>query len=223
MLDIGWPEFTIILIIALLVIGPKDLPKALNAVGKWVRKARMITREFQRHVDDMVKDSELEELRELRKLNKHALAGKLRSEIDPTGAMDKALNTRDIGKPGEAGGVDKAAADETDLPTGPSLTKDKPVTVDPDTIRQAKLATADRAATAPAPGKPAAAPEGDRSGAQPQKRSTEMSQEELADWRARYREARSNAARNIAPRSLPPVERTDAKEDAADPPRTHQV
>ena len=34
MLDIGWPEFLVILVIALVVIGPKDLPKALYTVGK---------------------------------------------------------------------------------------------------------------------------------------------------------------------------------------------
>ena len=64
MLDVGWPEFTIIVIIAIVVIGPRDLPRALNTVGKWVRKARTVTREFQRHIDDMVKESELEELRD---------------------------------------------------------------------------------------------------------------------------------------------------------------
>ena len=223
MLDIGWPEFTIILIIALLVIGPKDLPKALNAVGKWVRKARMVTREFQRHVDDMVKDSELEELRELRKLNKHALAGKLRSEIDPTGEIDKALDKRDIGKPGAAAADAPSTSQDKDMAT-PSLAKDRtPAQDDAEAIRQEKLAAVDRAAAAPVPAKPATAPDGSRSMAQPEKRSTEMSQEELADWRARYREARSRAARDAPPRSMPRAEAADAKEDAADSPRPHQV
>ena len=105
MLDVGWPEFTIIVIIAIVVIGPRDLPRALNTVGKWVRKARTVTREFQRHIDDMVKESELEELRELRKLNlsKGNIAKQIGKEIDPTGEMKKSLESAcNIGKPGEA-------------------------------------------------------------------------------------------------------------------------
>ena len=63
MLDIGWPEFAVILIVALLVIGPRDLPRALYTVGKWVRSARKVANEFQRHVDDMMREAELDDLK----------------------------------------------------------------------------------------------------------------------------------------------------------------
>ena len=64
MFDIGWPELFIIALVVLLVVGPKDLPKVLRTVGHLAGKARAITREFRGHVDDMIRDSELEDVRD---------------------------------------------------------------------------------------------------------------------------------------------------------------
>jgi sec-independent protein translocase protein TatB len=63
MLDIGWSEMLLIAVVAILVIGPKDLPKTMRMVGQWVGRARRVAREFKDSVDDMVRESELEELR----------------------------------------------------------------------------------------------------------------------------------------------------------------
>lgn len=63
MLDIGWSEMLLLGVVAIVVIGPKDLPKALRTVGQWVGRARRVAREFKDSVDDMVRESELEELR----------------------------------------------------------------------------------------------------------------------------------------------------------------
>ena len=63
MFDIGWPEFLVILVVALLVVGPRDLPGALRQVGRWVRSARKMAREFQRHVDDAMREAELDDLK----------------------------------------------------------------------------------------------------------------------------------------------------------------
>ena len=62
MFDIGWPELFIIAVVVLLVVGPKDLPKVLRTVGRFAGKAKAITREFRGHVDDMIRESELEEV-----------------------------------------------------------------------------------------------------------------------------------------------------------------
>ena len=64
MFDIGWPELFIIAVVVLLVVGPKDLPKVLRTVGHLAGKAKAITREFRGHVDDMIRDSELEDVRD---------------------------------------------------------------------------------------------------------------------------------------------------------------
>ena len=64
MFNIGWPELFIIGVVVLLVVGPKDLPRVLRSVGHYAGKAKAITREFRGHVDDMIRESELEDVRD---------------------------------------------------------------------------------------------------------------------------------------------------------------
>ena len=52
MLDIGWWELAVVAMIALIVVGPKDLPRIMRVVGRWAGKARAMAREFQSSVDD---------------------------------------------------------------------------------------------------------------------------------------------------------------------------
>jgi sec-independent protein translocase protein TatB len=62
MLDFNAPEFLVVAIVALLVIGPKDLPKAMRFVGKWVGKARRVAGQFRAGLDTMVREAELAEM-----------------------------------------------------------------------------------------------------------------------------------------------------------------
>jgi sec-independent protein translocase protein TatB len=62
MLDLGWTELLVIGVIALIVIGPKDLPMALHTFGKYVGKMRAMVREFQSGIDDIAKQHEMQEL-----------------------------------------------------------------------------------------------------------------------------------------------------------------
>ena len=62
MFDIASTELLLVALIALLVIGPKDLPKVLRVVGKWVGKARGVAAQFRAGFDEMVRQSELEEM-----------------------------------------------------------------------------------------------------------------------------------------------------------------
>ena len=62
MFNVDLPEFLFVAVLALLVIGPKDLPKVLRVVGKWVGKARGVAAQFRSGFDEMVRQSELEEL-----------------------------------------------------------------------------------------------------------------------------------------------------------------
>jgi len=64
MFDFAWSEIAVLGVIALVVIGPKDLPRALKTAGFMVRRARMMAREFQNSVDDMIREAELQEIRE---------------------------------------------------------------------------------------------------------------------------------------------------------------
>lgn len=62
MFDIASGEMLLVALVALLVIGPKDLPRVLRTVGKWVGKARSVASQFRSGFDEMVRQSELEEM-----------------------------------------------------------------------------------------------------------------------------------------------------------------
>ncbi len=62
MFDIASSEFLLVMLVALVVIGPKDLPRVLSAVGKWVGKARGVAAQFRSGFDEMVRESELQDL-----------------------------------------------------------------------------------------------------------------------------------------------------------------
>jgi len=62
MFDVAPTEFLLVAVIALIVIGPKDLPRVMRAVGAWVSKARGVARQFRAGFDDMVRESELKEM-----------------------------------------------------------------------------------------------------------------------------------------------------------------
>jgi len=93
MFDIGWDEMALIAAVSLIVIGPKDLPVVLRQVGRWTRKARLMAADFQRGFDDMVRDSELNEVRQ--QIVKAADPALLRQEIDkavdPDGDLARAM------------------------------------------------------------------------------------------------------------------------------------
>ena len=85
MFDIGWPELFIIAVVVLLVVGPKDLPKVLRTVGHFAGKAKAITREFRGHVDDMIRDSELEDVRDqINNASESSLEALTENVIHPT-------------------------------------------------------------------------------------------------------------------------------------------
>src|SRR5580658_9612313 len=82
--DIGWPEFMLIGVVALVVIGPRDLPAALGVAGYWVRKARSLSREFHSSVEQMMREVELHEVQnELRKATEIDLDGEFNKIMDP--------------------------------------------------------------------------------------------------------------------------------------------
>lgn len=64
MFDIGWQELFIVAVFALIVVGPKDLPQAIRTITTWIRKARMMTRDFQAGVNEMVREAELDDLKD---------------------------------------------------------------------------------------------------------------------------------------------------------------
>lgn len=68
MLDIGWSELLLVGVLALLVVGPKELPRLMRTVGHWLSKARGLAREFQRGMDDVAREADLKELAEAKSM-----------------------------------------------------------------------------------------------------------------------------------------------------------
>ncbi|TNC98256.1 MAG: sec-independent protein translocase protein TatB [Stygiobacter sp.] len=93
MFDIGMDEMALVAVVALIVIGPKDLPHVLRMCGQWVRKAREMAGEFQRGVDDMVRESGVSDLKsQVEKVaDTNALRQQIESTIDPTGDIVRGL------------------------------------------------------------------------------------------------------------------------------------
>lgn len=63
MFDLGFTEMAVIAVVAILIIGPKQLPVVLRTIGKWMGKARSLAREFQDSVNEAIRESELEDVR----------------------------------------------------------------------------------------------------------------------------------------------------------------
>ena len=62
MFDIGASELLVIVIVAILVIGPKDMPRALRTAGRWIGKVRRMSNHFRSGIDAMIREAELEEM-----------------------------------------------------------------------------------------------------------------------------------------------------------------
>lgn len=61
--DLSWSHMLVVLLVALVVVGPKDLPKLMRKMGQWTAKARGMADQFRRSFDEMARQSELDELR----------------------------------------------------------------------------------------------------------------------------------------------------------------
>ena len=62
MFDVGASEFLLIVIVAIVVIGPKDLPRALRLAGQWIAKVRRVSGHFRAGVETMIREAELAEM-----------------------------------------------------------------------------------------------------------------------------------------------------------------
>ena len=63
MFDIGWSEFVVIAVVALIAIGPKELPGVLRMVGQWMGKARRMASEFQGQFQEAMREAEMADLK----------------------------------------------------------------------------------------------------------------------------------------------------------------
>ncbi len=94
MLDIGWSEMAVVAVIALIIIGPKDLPRILRTAGQWANKARGIAREFRNSLDDMVRESDIGDIKkEVDAAASYDLKKEAKNAIDPTGVLTPKIDS----------------------------------------------------------------------------------------------------------------------------------
>jgi sec-independent protein translocase protein TatB len=94
MFDIGWSEMAIIMLVALIVIGPKDLPRVARNVGRWVGKGRALAREFQSQLEDMAREAELDTVKkEIEKAGRTDVKRSIERTVDPDGDLGTAFDT----------------------------------------------------------------------------------------------------------------------------------
>src|SRR6201992_2864238 len=108
MFDIGWSELALIAVVALVAIGPKELPGVLRTVGQWVGKVRRMASEFQGQFQEAMREAEMADLKksfdEVREAASGFTGGNLMTSLQKD--VSNALNID---------GVDKAAV-STDTP-----------------------------------------------------------------------------------------------------------
>ena len=133
MFDIGWSEILVLVVLAIIVVGPKDLPVMLRNIGRYTAKMRSMAREFQDGISDMAQEAELKELRDLKKnLSEispvHQVKKLVGEAIDPNEfeemekdqrvLMEKAEAAADkfgVGASTEASEISEPAVAETDM------------------------------------------------------------------------------------------------------------
>ncbi len=92
MFDFAWSEIALIGGVALVLIGPKDMPVAIKAITGAIKKARRMAAEFQTHVDDLVRDADLHEVRDgIRQIRSMDIRGSIARAVDSDGTIRKTL------------------------------------------------------------------------------------------------------------------------------------
>jgi sec-independent protein translocase protein TatB len=159
MFDFAWSEIALIGIVALVAIGPKDLPVAIKAVAALVKKARRMAGEFQVHVDEMVREADLQDVRrEFNDLRRMDIKGKILSAVDSDGTIRKTMTDNPLAAsttlttpppPADTGALlaaEHAAAEQHEM-TFPAA--EPPAAVPPAEVSNASVA--DAAHPVPAP------------------------------------------------------------------------
>jgi sec-independent protein translocase protein TatB len=122
MFDIGWSEFVLIAVVALIAIGPKELPGVLRMVGQWMGKARKMAAEFQGQFQEAMREAEMADLKKSFDEVKEAASGFTSGNIMTSLQKDvsSALNIEDIDKPAATPAETPVAAIEPPVaPTTP--------------------------------------------------------------------------------------------------------
>src|SRR6476469_6601676 len=123
MFDIGWSELVVIAVVALIAIGPKELPGVLRMVGQWMGKARKMAAEFQGQFQEAMREAEMADLKksfdEVKEAATGFASGNLMTSLEKD--VGNALRIEDVDKPAastaDAPAVDAPTTSNAEMPT----------------------------------------------------------------------------------------------------------
>ena len=92
MFDLGWSELLVIGAVALVVLGPKELPNALRTISNLTKTARKLAGEFQSGVNEIVREAELDDARKAaQSIGKGSISKAIEKAVDPTGELKSSV------------------------------------------------------------------------------------------------------------------------------------
>src|ERR1700730_8504974 len=113
MFDIGWSELVVIAVVALIAIGPKELPGVLRMVGQWMGKARRMAAEFQGQFQEAMREAEMADLKksfdEVREAATGFASGNVMTSLEKD--VGNALRIDDIDKPATSSDAPATSSD----------------------------------------------------------------------------------------------------------------
>ena len=93
MIDFSWSEIAVVILVAVMVLGPKELPKAMSTMAQFMRKARKMAGEFQGHLNEIVRESELDEVKNaVTRVTSTNVGSEVEKLIDPSGEFKRELD-----------------------------------------------------------------------------------------------------------------------------------
>ncbi|MGZ5872558.1 MAG: Sec-independent protein translocase protein TatB [Bradyrhizobium sp.] len=134
MFDISWSEFAIIAVVALIAIGPKELPGVLRMVGQWIGKARKMAAEFQGQFQEAMREAEMADLKKSFDEVKEAATGFTSGNVMTSLQKDvsAALNIDDIDKPAASVDAPATSSAETSAATAVEAPASEPPAITPE-------------------------------------------------------------------------------------------
>jgi sec-independent protein translocase protein TatB len=143
MFDISWSEFAIIAVVALIAIGPKELPGVLRMVGQWMGKARKMAAEFQGQFQEAMREAEMADLKksfdEVKEAASGFTGGNLMTSLEKD--VSKALDIEGIDKPAvtatETATAEPAATSTSNIDAPTTSKVDAPESPIPETFAEA--------------------------------------------------------------------------------------
>ncbi|HUB12720.1 MAG TPA: Sec-independent protein translocase protein TatB [Acetobacteraceae bacterium] len=136
MFDFAWSEIGLIAAVALILIGPKDMPVAIRTITDMIKKARRMASEFQTHVDEMMREADLGDVREqINSIRNFDFRGEIERHIDP----DHSLRDTFAGNPLEPSPSSDAIAAPAPVEEA-ALAELEPITLEPPAPADAAIA-----------------------------------------------------------------------------------